>query len=30
MPWRLEEKNWSKESWQEKEELWPIEFCMSE
>jgi hypothetical protein len=24
---RLEEKNWSKESWQEEEELWPREFC---
>jgi hypothetical protein len=27
---RLEEKNWSKESWQEDEEMWPIEFCLGE
>ena len=27
---RLEEKNWSKESWQEEEEMWPREFCLSE
>ena len=27
---RLEEKNWSKESWQEEEELWPREFCLGE
>jgi hypothetical protein len=26
---RLEEKNWSKESWQE-EEPWPREFCLGE
>ena len=27
---RLEEKNWSKESWQEEEEPWPREFCLGE
>ena len=27
---RLEEKNWSKESWQEEEEMWPREFCLGE
>ena len=27
---RLEEKNWSKESWQEEEEIWPREFCLGE
>ena len=27
---RLEEKNWREESWQEEEELWPREFCVSE
>ena len=28
---RLEEKNWSKESWQEEvEEIWPREFCQGE
>jgi hypothetical protein len=25
---RLEEKNWSEESWQEEEELWPREVCL--
>ena len=27
---RLEEKNWSKESWQEEEEPWPREFCLGD
>ena len=27
---RLEEKNWSRESWQEEEEPWPREFCPGE
>jgi len=27
---RLEEKNWSKESWQEEVEPWPREFCLGE
>ena len=27
---RLEEKTWSKESWQEEEGLWPIEFRLGE
>jgi hypothetical protein len=27
---RLEEKNWSKESWQEEEEMWSREFCLGE
>ena len=27
---RLEEKNWSKENWQEEEEMWPREFCLGE
>lgn len=27
---RLEEKNWSNESWQEEEEPWPREFCLDE
>ena len=27
---RLEEKNWSSESWQEEEEPWPREFCLGE
>ena len=27
---RLEEKNWSKESWREEEEPWPREFCLGE
>jgi hypothetical protein len=27
---RLEEKTWSEESWQEKEEMWPIEFHLGE
>jgi hypothetical protein len=27
---RLEEKNWSKESWQKEEEPWPREFCLGE
>lgn len=27
---RLEEKSWSKESWQEEEEPWPREFCLGE
>jgi len=27
---RLEEKNCSKESWQEEEEPWPREFCLGE
>jgi hypothetical protein len=27
---RIEEKNWSKESWQEEEEPWPREFCLGE
>jgi hypothetical protein len=27
---RLEEKNWSEKSWQEEEEAWPREFCLSE
>ena len=27
---RPEEKNWSEESWQEEEEPWPREFCLSE
>jgi len=27
---RLQEKNWSKESWQEEEESWPREFCLGE
>jgi len=27
---RLEEKNWSKESWREGEETWPKEFCLGE
>jgi len=27
---RLEEKNWSKESWQEEDEPWPKEFCLGE
>ena len=27
---RLEEKSWSKESWQEEEELWPREFSLGE
>ena len=27
---RLEEKNWSKESWQEDEEPWPQEFSLGE
>jgi len=27
---RLEEKSWSKESWQEEEEPWPREFCLGD
>ena len=27
---RLEEKNWSKENWQEEEKMWPREFCLGE
>jgi hypothetical protein len=27
---RLEEKNWSKESWQEEGKPWPREFCLGE
>jgi len=27
---RLEEKSWNQESWQEEEEPWPREFCLSE
>ena len=27
---RLTEKSWSKESWQEEEEMWPQEFCLGE
>jgi Fe-S cluster biosynthesis and repair protein YggX len=27
---RLEEKTWSEESWQEKEEMWPREFRLGE
>jgi hypothetical protein len=27
---RLEEKNWSRENWQEEEELWPESFCLGE
>jgi hypothetical protein len=27
---RLEESSWSEESWQEDEEMWPIEFRLGE
>lgn len=27
---RLEEKSWSRESWQEEDESWPREFCIGE
>jgi hypothetical protein len=27
---RLEEKTWREESWQEDEEMWPIEFRLGE